>query len=42
MYKDDDGYLWIGSRGDGVIRLKMSDESYEFVTSGKKIQFIDR
>ncbi len=36
MYKDDDGYLWIGSRGDGVIRLKMSDESYEFVTSGKK------
>ncbi|MFA5328426.1 MAG: two-component regulator propeller domain-containing protein [Prolixibacteraceae bacterium] len=36
MYKDKNNCLWIGSRGDGVIRFKMSDESYEFITSGKK------
>lgn len=35
LHIDKNGYLWIGSRGDGVIKLRLKDEQYEFVTSGK-------
>lgn len=34
--KDKNGILWIGSRGDGVIRFDMKSHHYDFITSGKQ------
>jgi signal transduction histidine kinase/DNA-binding response OmpR family regulator/ligand-binding sensor domain-containing protein len=36
MYRDNTGYLWLGSRGDGVIHFNTKDETYRFITSGKQ------
>lgn len=35
MSKDKNGILWIGSRGDGVIRFDPIKKSYRFLTTGK-------
>jgi len=35
MSKDKNGILWIGSRGDGVIRFDPVKKSYRFLTTGK-------
>jgi len=35
LVKDKNGFLWVGSRGDGVICFRMNDESFNFITSGK-------
>lgn len=34
--KDNNGILWIGSRGDGVIRFNVNSYEYSFITSGKQ------
>lgn len=33
---DGKGFLWIGSRGDGVIRFNMKSHRYSIITSGQK------
>lgn len=37
LLNDNKGYLWIGSRGDGVICFRLKDGAYWFVTSGKHV-----
>lgn len=37
LMNDNKGYLWIGSRGDGVIYFRLKDGAYSFVTTGRHV-----